>query len=91
MSLPRSVGEILREHVTLQVECIDRKYLDAYVPGLHYQSGVAAFSRRHRGHPFAFSALMDPISKALWPRSTRLCRSRACPSSRSRRGSGRTT
>ena len=65
MSLPRTVAEILREHVTLEVEGIDRMYLNAYVPGLQYESGVAAFFRRHRGQPFASSALMDPISKAF--------------------------
>jgi hypothetical protein len=65
MSLPRTVAEILREHVTLDVEGIDRMYLNAYVPGLQYESGVAAFFRRHRGHPFASSALMEPISKAF--------------------------
>jgi hypothetical protein len=65
MSLPRSVAKILREHVTLEVESIDRMYLNAYVPGLQYESGVAAFFRRHRGQPFASSALMDPISKAF--------------------------
>ena len=42
MSLPRSVAEILREHVTLEVEGIDRMYLNTYVPGLQYESGVAA-------------------------------------------------
>ena len=66
MSLPRSVAEILREHVTLEVEGIDRMYLNAYVPGLQYESGVAAFFRRHRGQPFASSALMEPISKAFF-------------------------
>jgi hypothetical protein len=65
MSLPRSVADILREHVTLEVEGIDRLYLNAYVPGLQYESGVAAFFRQHRGHPFASSALMDPISKGF--------------------------
>ena len=65
MSLPRSVAEILREHVTLQVEGIDRLYLNVYVPGLQYESGVAAFFCRHRRHAFASSALMDPISKAF--------------------------
>src|SRR6266498_4840580 len=65
MSLPRSVAEILREHVTLEVECIDRMYLNAYVPGLQYESGVAGFFRHHRGHPFASSALMEPISKGF--------------------------
>jgi len=65
MSLPPSVAEILREHVTLEVECIDRMYLNGYVPRLQYESGVAAFFRYHRGHPFASSVLMDPISKAF--------------------------
>ena len=65
MSLPRTVADILRDHVTLEVESIDRMYLNAYVPGLQYESGVAAFFRHHRGHPFASSVLMDPISKAF--------------------------
>ena len=63
MSLPRSVADILREHVTLEIEGIDRMYLNVYVPGLQYESGVAAFFRGHRGQPFASSALMEPISK----------------------------
>src|SRR6266542_7114358 len=65
MSLPRTVADVLREHVTLEVECIDRMYLNAYVPGLQYESGVAGFFRHHRGHPFASSALMEPISKGF--------------------------
>jgi hypothetical protein len=65
MSVSRRVAEILREHVTLQVECVDRLYLNAYVPRLQYESGVAGFFRHHRGHPFASSALMDPISKTF--------------------------
>jgi hypothetical protein len=65
MSLPRSVADILRDHVTLEIESLDRMYLNAYVPGLQYESGVAAFFRHHRGHPFASSVLMDPISKAF--------------------------
>jgi hypothetical protein len=31
MSVPRSVAEILRDHVTLSVESIDRMYLNVYV------------------------------------------------------------
>ncbi len=65
MSLPQSVADVLHEHVTLEVDCIDRLYLNAYVPPLQYESGVASFFRQHRGHPFASSALMDPISKAF--------------------------
>jgi hypothetical protein len=65
MSLPRSVAAILRDHVTLELESLDRMYLNAYVPGLQYERGVAAFFRKHRRQPFASSALMEPISKAF--------------------------
>ena len=65
MSVPRSVAEILREHGTLEVECIDRMYLNVYVPRLQSERGVVGFFRFHRGHAFASSALMDPISKAF--------------------------
>ena len=65
MSLPRSVAEVLREHVTLEVEGIDRMYLNVYQPRLQTDRGVAAFFRFHRGETFASSALMDPMSKAF--------------------------
>ena len=65
MSVPRSVAEVLAEHVTLEVEGIDRMYLNVYVPGLQREQGVACFFRFHRGHQFASSALMDPISKTF--------------------------
>ncbi|MGH9723291.1 MAG: hypothetical protein ACRD8O_24025 [Bryobacteraceae bacterium] len=63
MSLSHSVAEILNDHVTFQLECIDRMYLNVYVPKLQYESGVVKFFRGHRGHQFASSALMDPITK----------------------------
>jgi len=65
MSVPRSVAEVLNEHVTLEVEGIDRMYLNVYIPQLQREQGVASFFRFHRGHQFASSVLMDPISKAF--------------------------
>ncbi len=65
MSLPRSVAEVLNDHVTLEVEGIDRMYLNVYQPRLQTERGVAAFFRFHRGETFASSALMDPISKTF--------------------------
>src|SRR4029079_3037871 len=41
MSLPRSVSEVLKGHVTLEVEGIDRMYLNVYVPQLQREQGVA--------------------------------------------------
>jgi hypothetical protein len=44
---------------------MDRMHLNVYVPRLQTEGGVASFFRHHRGHPFASSALMEPISKAF--------------------------
>jgi hypothetical protein len=32
MGIPRTVADVLRQHVTLEVEGIDRMYLNVYVP-----------------------------------------------------------
>jgi hypothetical protein len=63
MSISRNVAEVLAEHVTLQMECIDRMYLNLYVPILQTEGGVAHFFREHRGHSFASSALMGPMTE----------------------------
>ena len=65
MSLPRTVADVLGEHVTLEVEGIDRMYLNVYVPQLQRELGLVGFLRNHRGHLFASSALLAPISDAF--------------------------
>ena len=65
MSLPRSVAEVLKSHVTLEVEGIDRMYLNVYQPRLQSDRGVASFFRFHRGEIFASSALMNPMGKSF--------------------------
>ena len=65
MSIALTVADILRDHLALEVESIDRLYLNAYVPQLQSEGGVVGFFRRHRGAPFASSALMAPISTAF--------------------------
>jgi GNAT superfamily N-acetyltransferase len=63
MTVARSAADVLAEHVTLEVECIDRMYLNVYVPKLMYPAGVVGFFHGHRGQPFASGALMDPITR----------------------------
>jgi hypothetical protein len=63
MSIARSVAEVIKEHVTFELECIDRMYLNLYVPMLQTEGGVAHFWRYHRGYDFASSALMAPMTK----------------------------
>lgn len=65
MTLPRSVADVLGDHVTLEVDCMDRMYLNLYQPRLQHELGVVGFFKLHRGFPFVSSALMDPISKAF--------------------------
>jgi hypothetical protein len=50
VSVPRTVAEGLRDHVTLEVEGIDRMYLNVYVSDLQCDQGVVWFLRHHRGH-----------------------------------------
>jgi len=65
MKLARNVAEVLAEHVTLEVECIDRLYLNLYVPILQRVQGIGHFFISHRGHRFASSALMAPMTRAF--------------------------
>src|SRR3954454_3390202 len=65
MTLPRTAAQVLKDHVTLEVEGIDRMYLNVYQPRLQTDRGVAAFFRFHRGETFASSALMAPMSQAF--------------------------
>ncbi|HEY2638681.1 MAG TPA: hypothetical protein VGI66_02180 [Streptosporangiaceae bacterium] len=65
MTLPRTVADVLSDHVVFEVECIDRMYLNLWQPRLAYGGGVAGFFTGHRGHKFASTALMDPMTKAF--------------------------
>jgi len=58
----QTVGELLAEKVTLDVEGIDRLYLNLYQPMLQTGAGVAAFFKHHRGAKVASTALMGPMS-----------------------------
>ena len=46
MSIARSAAEVLRDHVVLEYEAIDRMYLNVYVP--HLQTVGAGASVLHR-------------------------------------------
>lgn len=59
----KSVADVLRQHVVLEVEGIDRMYLNVYVPVLQAVEGVLKFIRIHRGHPVASTAMVEPITR----------------------------
>jgi len=65
MTLPRSAADVLAGHVVFEVESIDRMYLNVWQPRLQHGAGAAAFFTSHRGHAYASTALMDPVTKAF--------------------------
>jgi hypothetical protein len=79
MSVPTSVAAILKGHVTLELESIDRMYCNLYIPQLQFTGGVLRFFHQQRGQPIASSALMDPISKAFIAALVRFAAERKVP------------
>ena len=65
MSIARSVAEVLREHVELEVEAIDRMYLNVYVPHLQSVGAVVGYLRVHRGQRFASTTAVTPMTEAF--------------------------
>lgn len=63
MTVPRTIDTILDGHVVLDVDCIDRMYLNVYVPILQREAGIAWFFKEHRVQSFASSALMAPMTR----------------------------
>jgi hypothetical protein len=43
MTLPRSAADVLKEHVTMQLEGIDRMYLNIYQPKLAFAEGIVHY------------------------------------------------
>src|SRR2546425_5025101 len=53
MKITHSLAQLQKEHVVMELECIDRMYLNAYVPLLTSEGGIAAYCRGYLGHRFA--------------------------------------
>ena len=61
MSTVTNINEVLEGHVTLEVECVDRVLLNAYVPSLQVGGQVVLFLTRHLGNPVPSPALFSQI------------------------------
>jgi hypothetical protein len=53
LATAQNVAEVLRDHVVLELEGIDRMYLNVFVPVLQAVEGVLKFIRIHRGRPWS--------------------------------------
>jgi hypothetical protein len=56
-----TVTGLLDGHVGLDVECLDRLYLNGYIPKLQVSGQVAGFMTRHLGYPIPSPAIMEKI------------------------------
>ena len=58
-----TVNEVLGGHVALDIECLDRIYLNAYVPILQSSGQVVAFMTQYLDLPIPSPALFDKIGQ----------------------------
>jgi hypothetical protein len=65
MKPTKSLAQLQKEHVALELECIDRMYLNAYVPKLTTEGGIAAFCRGYLGHRFASTKQAVAMTEAF--------------------------
>ena len=79
MTVARSVGDVLSEHVVFEVECIDRMYVNVYVPGLQYAPGLVGYVHRQLGLPIASTAPLARITDAFSTAVHRFARTNAVP------------
>lgn len=57
-----NVETILRDHVTLQIECIDRLYLNGYLPRLQTEGCLVKFLLSDPAHPIPSPALLGQMT-----------------------------
>jgi hypothetical protein len=55
-----NIADIIRDHVSLEVRCIDRIYLHAYMPKLQTSGGLCYFLHNYLGYPVPSPALLRP-------------------------------
>ncbi|HEX7536268.1 MAG TPA: hypothetical protein VF391_04610 [Dermatophilaceae bacterium] len=79
MTLPVTVSDVVAEHVTFEVECIDRMYLNVYVPGLQYPAGLVGYVHHQLGLPIASTAPLGKITERFVAAVHRFARDQQVP------------
>jgi hypothetical protein len=60
-----TVNDLLEGHVGLDVESLDRVYLNGYVPNLQVGGQVVSFMTEHLGYPIPSPAIMEKIGTSF--------------------------
>ena len=65
MAATVTVNDVLDGHVGLDMECLDRIYLNGYVPNLQVGGQVVSFLTQHLGNPIPSPAILEKIGTAF--------------------------
>ena len=65
MAATVTVNDVLDGHVVLDLECLDRIYLNGYVPNLQVGGQVVSFLTAHLGYPIPSPAILEKIGTAF--------------------------
>src|SRR3954452_17979002 len=65
MAKPVTVNDVLDGHVALDLECLDRIYLNAWVNNLQVGGQKVSFLTAHLGYPIPSPAVFDKIGTAF--------------------------
>jgi hypothetical protein len=65
MKVARSAADVVGDHVVLELEAIDRMYLNVYVPHLQTAGAVAGYLRMQHGQRFASTVAVAPMTEAF--------------------------
>ncbi len=60
-----TIKDVLTNKVTLDIECVDRVYLNGYVKNLQMPGGLINFIREQMGFPIPSPMLLAPVSEAF--------------------------
>ncbi len=60
-----AIKDILTDRITLDIECVDRVYLNGYVKHLQLPGGLITFIREQLGFPIPSPMVLAPVSDAF--------------------------
>ena len=86
-----NVAEIIKDHVTLEVRCLDRLYLNGYVPRLQSSGGVIDFLVRACRQKIASPAIFGQLTEAFKARLRRWATEQQIPWIEFRKGERKDT
>ncbi|MBV9116173.1 MAG: hypothetical protein JOY63_02280 [Acetobacteraceae bacterium] len=74
-----NINEVLEGHVALEIECVDRLYLNAYVPSLQVGGQVVRFQCGHLGYEIPSTALFGRVGNRFRAEVKRFAEQRKIP------------